>query len=228
MAMADIAISGINVKSQNQNTAPATQNIAYLPLYGVIDQHASWILELFGGTSTDLFGRAFDMAVADTTVGAVVIDVDSPGGSVYGVQELSDKIYNARDKKPIIAVVNSMMASAAYWIASAADEIIITPGGEAGSIGVIAMHFDYSEAISKAGVKPTIITAGKYKAEGNPYEPLNSDVKDYFQERVDDYYSAFVGAVARNRGVKVGVVLSDFGQGRMFGCLLYTSPSPRD
>jgi signal peptide peptidase SppA len=217
MAMADIIAAGISVKSQKPTTSLTQQNIAYLPLWGVVDQHSSWMLELFGGTSTEDFGRMFDMAMADSSIGAVLIDVDSPGGSVYGVQELSDKIYNARGKKPIIACVNSMMASAAYWIGSAADEIIITPSGEAGSIGVIAMHFDYSEAESKVGIKPTIITAGKYKGEGNPHEPLSSDAKDNFQERIDDYYNAFVGAVARNRGVSAGKVLSDFGQGRMLG-----------
>jgi capsid assembly protease len=217
IAMADIMLAGVNVKSQNSVNPVNQQNVAYLPLYGMIDQHNSWVLEMFGGTSTENFGRQFDMAMADTTIGAVLIDIDSPGGSVYGVQELSDKIYNARGKKPIIAVVNSMMASAAYWIGSAADEIIITPSGECGSIGVIAMHFDQSEYESKVGVKTTIIKAGKYKAEGNPHELLSSDAKDYFQQRVDDYYSAFVGAVARNRDTSVGKVLSDFGQGRMFG-----------
>jgi ClpP class serine protease len=79
------------------------------------------------------------------------------------------------------------------------------------------MHFDYSELESNAGIKPTIITAGKYKADGNPHEPLSSDAKDYFQGRIDDYYGAFVSAVARNRGVSVGKVMSNFGQGRMFG-----------
>jgi signal peptide peptidase SppA len=217
IAMADIAMAGVNVKAQNKTNPATQQNIAYLPLYGMIDQHNSWVLEMFGGTSTEVFGQMFDNAMADISVGAILIDVDSPGGSVYGVQELSDKIYNARGKKHITAVVNSMMASAAYWIGSAADEIIMTPSGEAGSIGVIAMHFDQTEYEEKAGVKTTIIKAGKYKAEGNPHEPLSADAKWYFQQRVDDYYSAFVGAVARNRGVSVGKVLSDFGQGRMFG-----------
>ena len=217
LAMADIVASGVNVKTQKPAAPLNQQNIAYLPLWGVIDQHNSWMLELFGGTSTEAFGRAFDAAIADSSIGAVLFDIDSPGGSVYGIQELSDKIYNARGKKPIIAAVNSMMASAAYWISSAADEIIITPSGEAGSIGVIAMHFDYSEYESKIGVKPTIITAGKYKAEGNQHEPLGAEAKDYFQQRIDDYYNSFVTAVARNRGIGAGKVISDFGQGRMFG-----------
>jgi len=217
LAMAEIVSSGINVKSQKPVTSFNQQNIAYLPLWGIIDQHDSWVLEAFGGTSTEVFGRMFDIAIADDSIGTILVDVDSPGGSVYGVQELSDKIYNARGRKPIIAVVNSMMASAAYWISSAADEIIITPGGEAGSIGVIAIHVDYSEQEKDVGVKPTIIKAGKYKGEGNPHEPLGEEAKDYFQQRVDDYYNSFISAVARNRGINTAKVVSDFGQGRMFG-----------
>ena len=192
-------------------------SVAHLPLYGMIDQHSSFMLELFGGTSTDAFGFMFDSAIADPSIGAIVIDVDSGGGSVYGVQELSDKIFNARGKKPIIAVVNSLMASAAYWIGSAADEIIITPSGEAGSIGVIAVHMDYSEYEKELGIKPTIITAGKYKAEGNPHEPLGDEAHGNIQSRINEYYNAFVGAVARNRGIGAGKVISDFGQGRVFG-----------
>jgi len=216
--MMDIAISGISIKTTAPSRKSAGQsNVAYLPLYGVIDQHQSWLHELFGGTSTEVFGAMFDSAIADSSVRAVLIDTDSPGGSVYGVQELSDKIYNARGKKPIIAVVNSLMASAAYWVASAADEIVITPSGEAGSIGVIAVHFDYSEFVKKGGIKPTIIKAGKYKAEGNPYESLGDDAETYIQKRIDDYYTAFVSAVARNRGASVGTVLSDYGQGRVLG-----------
>jgi len=192
-------------------------NIAVLPLYGTIAQKMNLMSDYSGGTSTELFGKWLDEAVGDKSIGAIVIDVDSPGGSVYGVQELSDKIYSARGTKPVIAMVNSLSASAAYWISSAADEIVVTPGGEVGSIGVVAVHTDYSAYEEKQGLKTTLIHAGKYKVEGNPYESLDDEARTEIQKRVDEYYSEFVSSVARNRGVTSTVVNKDFGQGRVFG-----------
>jgi len=217
-AMIDMSTSNIVAAIERPKANQSTvQSVAYLPIRGIIDQHDSWFLQAFGGTSTEEFGMMFDKFIADPSIGAIVFDIDSPGGSVYGVQELSDKIYNARGKKPIIAISNSLMASAAYWIGSAADEIYITPSGEAGSIGVIAVHADYSQFEKGMGVKTTIIKAGKYKGEGNPHEPLSDSAHADIQKRIDEYYDAFVGAVARNRRVSRSKVLSDFGQGRVFG-----------
>jgi len=190
-------------------------NIAILPLYGVISQKMNLMSQYSGGTSTELFGQLFDAAIADPSIGAIIIDTDSPGGNVYGVQELSEKIYSARGKKPISAVVNSLMASAAVWIASAADEITVTPGGEIGSIGVLSVHTDVSKAQDTAGYKTTIIKAGKYKAEGNPYEPLNADAVEAIQARINTYYEAFTSDMARNRGVSKPE--GKFGEGRVFG-----------
>lgn len=190
-------------------------NIAVLPLYGVVSQRVSMMSDFSGGTSTDIFGARFDSLVNDDSISAIVIDVDSPGGNVFGVQELADKMFAARGKKPVIAVVNSLMASAAYWIGSAADEIVMTPGGEVGSIGVMTLHTDQTAAAEQAGVKNTIIRAGKYKVESNPYEPLGDDAKDYIQSQVDARYADFIATVARNRGKSDDKVEKTFGQGRL-------------
>jgi len=190
---------------------------AVLPLYGVISQKMNLMTHYSGGTSTELFGSWFDDAMADSAVNRIVLDVDSPGGSVYGISELARKIYGARGKKPIIAVSNSLMASAAYWVASAADEIHVSPGGEVGSIGVIAVHVDRSEFNKTNGLDVSYITAGKYKAEGNSDNPLEKEAKDYMQARVDEYYRMFVNDVARNRGLSTADVISGFGQGRVVG-----------
>lgn len=190
-------------------------NIALLPLHGVVSQKMNLMSQHSGGTSTELFGQWFDDAVSDNSIGAIVIDCDSPGGNVYGVQELSQKIYNARGTKPIIAVANSLMASAAVWIASAADEIVITPGGEIGSVGVIAVHTDKSKADEAAGIKTTIIKAGKYKAEGNPFEPIDPEALGAAQKRIDDYYDIFTSDLTRNRSVSK--TDARFGDGRIFG-----------
>ena len=187
--------------------------VAVLPLYGVIGQRMNLMMNMSGGTSTELFGKAFHEAVADPAIGAVVIAIDSPGGSVFGVAELWQTIMDARGGKPIVAVADSVAASAAYWIASAADEIVVTPGGEVGSIGVLAAHEDLSGAQEREGIKTTLVSAGKKKVLGNPFEPLSDEAKEGIQEKVDAYYSMFTNAVARGRGVGASEVRNGFGEG---------------
>jgi len=191
--------------------------IHVLPLYGVLTPRASILSFLFGGTPLDYFAAAFDAAIADKSVGAVVIDVDSPGGSVYGIHELTEKIYNARGTKPIIAAISGLGASAAYWVASAADEIIMTPSGEVGSIGIVAIHEDISAQEEKEGIKYTMITAGRYKSEGNPHEPLTGEGREAMQDRVDEYYEMMITNIARNRNVSAVKVKTGFGEGRLCG-----------
>ena len=189
--------------------------IAVLGLRGLVTQRYSWLTAAFGGTSTEEFGAWFDEAIASEDVGAVIFDVDSPGGSVFGVEELAYKIQAAKGKKPIIAVANSMAASAAYWIASAADEVVVMPSGQVGSIGVILIHTDWSKAMEEAGVTETVITAGKHKAEGDPGQPLSDEDRERFQETVDAYYAKFVASVSRGRGATKSTVTKGYGQGRM-------------
>lgn len=191
--------------------------VAVIPVMGVISQRVSMMSEMSGGTSTERIGAAFAQALNDPAVGSIVLQIDSPGGGVYGVAELADTIFKARGQKPIIAVADSLAASAAYWIAASADEISVTPSGEVGSIGVFAAHEDVSRMLEAAGVSVNLISAGKYKTEGSPYEPLGDEARAAMQSRVDDYYQLFTGAVARGRGVKVTHVLTGFGEGRVVG-----------
>jgi signal peptide peptidase SppA len=191
--------------------------VAVLPLFGVVAQRMNIMQEVSeGGTSTEMFGAAFDRAISDPAVGAVVLNIDSPGGSVYGVEELGDKIYKARGTKPIYAVANSLAASAAYWIGAAADKLFVTPSGEIGSVGVLAMHADWSNFNEKMGVTPTYIHAGKYKVEGHPDAPLDDEAKRAIQQSVDSYYESFTGALAKFRSVSQREVKSGFGEGRVF------------
>jgi signal peptide peptidase SppA len=199
----------------NPTTFRQERGVAVLPLYGPIMYRSSMWTAYFGGTSVEKWGRAFDELVASERVGAIVIDVDSPGGTVDGVPELAEHVRGVRGVKPIIAVSNTFMASAAYWIASAADEIVVAPSGEAGSIGVWSMHVDVSGLLEKFGEKVTLISAGKYKVEGNPYEPLTEEARAAIQQDVDHYYDLFVDAVAKGRGATTKAVRDGYGQGRM-------------
>ena len=193
--------------------------IAVLPLYGIVTQRGNMVDDVSGpGTaSTQQFSNLLRAALQDETVSQILIDIDSPGGSVYGVAELSDEIVSARAQKPVVAIANSLAASAAYWIGCSASEFYVTPGGEVGSIGVWQAHQDYSKAMDEAGVKTTLISAGKFKVEGNPYAPLDEEAQGFMQSRVDDYYAAFTKAVAKGRGVPISQVRGGMGQGRVLG-----------
>lgn len=199
--------------------ANAGSGIAVLPLYGVVTQRGNMVDDISGpgSTSTQQFTSALRQVLADDTVGQILIDIDSPGGSVYGVAELASEIVKARAQKPVVAVANSLAASAAYWIGCAASEFYVTPGGEVGSIGVWQAHFDYSQALEEEGVKTTLVSAGKFKVEGNPYVPLDPEAQAFMQSRVDDYYNAFIQAVAVGRGVTVDDVRNGMGEGRVLG-----------
>jgi signal peptide peptidase SppA len=200
--------------------APRSQragNVAVLRLNGVIMHRAEQVDDISGpgGTSSERFGARFDEVLRDDNVSAIVIDINSPGGAVSGTPELFAKILAARGQKPIIAVANAMAASAAYWIATAADEIVITPSGEVGSVGVWTAHDDLSEAFKMAGIKTTLIYAGQYKVEANPFEPLGEEARAALQASVQESYEMFTRDIARGRGRKVEDVIANFGQGRM-------------
>ncbi len=187
--------------------------VAVIPIHGVIEHRSSFLLELFGGTSIEDIRGMLRAVVADPQVSSIVLDIDSPGGGVAGVQELAAEIRNARGQKRIVAVANTTAASAAYWLASQADHVLVTPSGQVGSIGVYAVHFDASRAYDAMGVTPTIISAGERKADGNEFEPLTDEARTEMQARVDTVYAQFVNDVAKGRRVSAAKVESDYGQG---------------
>jgi signal peptide peptidase SppA len=195
--------------------APRSGSVAVIQVYGPITQRSSMMSICDGGTSTQAISQALRQANADDSVASIVLDIDSPGGSVYGISELAAEIRGSA--KPVTAIANSLAASAAYWIGAAASEFFVTPGGEVGSIGVWMAHEDWSKAMTEAGVEVTLISAGRYKVEGNPYEPLDPEAKDFMQSRTDDYYGAFTRDVAKGRNTTVDAVRAGMGQGRVLG-----------
>lgn len=209
--------AGIRPTQKTREPEATTGLVAVIPVHGAVTQRADVLWELFGGATTEGIGANFQAAIDNPAVDSIVFDIDSPGGSVYGIDELASKIRAGRQAKPIYAIANSLMASAAYYIGSAANEIWITPGGEVGSIGTLLVHADYSQQLEEEGVKVTIIKAGERKAEGNPYEPLSDRAKANLQSSVDDYYQKFVNAVAVNRGITPKEAASErFGRGLVF------------
>jgi signal peptide peptidase SppA len=203
-------------QARQARTPDSGSAIGVLPVYGILSQRMGIMTDISGGTSTEALAADFRAMLADPAIKAIVLDIDSPGGAVSGVAELADEIYNSRGVKPIVAQVNSMAASAAYWIASQANEIAVTTSGQAGSIGVYTIHDDLSVAMEKAGIKETIIKAGKNKLIAPESQPLSEQAHGVIQARVNQSYGMFTRTVARGRGVSVSKVNSDFGQGLMF------------
>jgi capsid assembly protease len=197
----------------------ANGGVAVLPLYGIISPRVHDVQDVSapGGVAAEAFAEAFRQLAADPQVTGIVLDVDSPGGNVLGVPEAVAAIRDANGAKPVWAIANHQAASAAYWLASATDRIVVTPSGEVGSIGVYSYHEDVSKALEMQGVKPTLIKAGPNKAEGLSAFPLGDEATAYIQSRVDDYHAMFVRDVAKGRGVSRETVRESFGGGRMIG-----------
>jgi signal peptide peptidase SppA len=202
-------------RRQQSEYAGGSGDIALVPVYGLLTQRGGFVDLSEPTTSMSALASTITKFAAMPSVAAIVLDVDSPGGSVYGVQELGDAIYAARDAKPVVAVANSLAASAAYWVASQASEFYAAPGAEVGSIGVYMIHANVAEALKQDGVEVTLISAGKYKTEMSEFGPLAADARAHQQSSIDQYYDAFIRAVARGRGTTQKAVREGMGQGRV-------------
>lgn len=189
--------------------------VGVLGLYGVISPRMNAFTSISGGTSLDIWMQHFRQLRDDQEVSGILIDGDTPGGNVHGLIEAADEIYKARAVKPITGIVHHMVASAGTWLMSACSDIVCVPSGEIGSIGCYMIHEDWSKANEKMGVKPTYISYGQYKTEGNFDNPIDDEALAYAQSQVNKVGQKFEKAVAKFRGVSVAKVRSDFGQGRL-------------
>jgi|TARA_Y100000310_G_scaffold134899_1_gene133804 signal peptide peptidase SppA len=185
---------------------------AVVPLSGVLSMHGGWY-----STSTKAFANTLSKIDASPQIDAIVIPVDSPGGTVTGVTEAADTLRGIRDRgqTKTISIAEPQMASAATWIATAAGEVVATPSGEMGSIGVISMYQDWSQALENAGVKLDVARTPAKKARFSGMEPMTDEMRETMEARNVEAYGEFVKAMAANRGVTKSRVRSDFGQGEM-------------
>lgn len=189
---------------------PERKPFAFVDGMAIIPIHGS-LLNRFGSSYGGATGYNFirtqhAAALRDPDVKGILFDVHSNGGEVAGCFETSDAIYDARGEKPTMAIIDSNGYSAAYAIASAADQVIVTPSGGAGSVGVISMHIDVSQALDNAGVKISLITSGDHKADGNPFEKLPDSVRKDVQANIDEMRGTFVNNVAKYRGTEAKAV----------------------
>ena len=191
--------------------------VAIIPVMGTLSPRVNLATNLSGGTSADLLTRDVRAAAADPGVAGIILQVDSPGGSVAGTQAAASAVMAARRIKPIATLAEGTIASGAYWIGSAADQLLLSSGTDmAGSIGVRMIHRDMSRAEEAAGIKTTEIVAGKWKNVGSEHGPLTESGQQALQDRVDAIYKVFVGDVANQRGRSTEQVLADMADGRVF------------
>lgn len=190
--------------------------VAILPMCGMILQRESFFTRYGMGCSTQGLGAAFTRAINNQAIAAVILDIDSPGGTISGVPELADIIFRGAQLKPVVAIANSTADSAAYWLGSqvGSGRFVAPPRAYVGNIGVWTMHVDESAALEAEGLKVTLIATPEFKVEGNPWEPLGDEAKEFMFSQVTDTYEMFVKHVARGRGVPASRVKSDFGKGR--------------
>ncbi|MDF3821957.1 S49 family peptidase [Leptospira sp. 96542] len=204
---------GRPLANEQQEYVVREGGIAVLPIEGVIAPKANLFTRISGGFSAQMGVTQIESAIADNRVKGLVLLIDSPGGSVFGTPELAATVRELAADKPIVAVTDGMMASAAYWIGSAANAVYASgPTVQVGSIGVVTSHTH----VPAGAAQVTEITAGRYKRMGSSNKPLTEEGAKYLQGQVDHLYSVFVDAVADNRGSTADVVLEHMADGRIF------------
>mgnify|MGYP003552133012 FL=1 len=204
----NLDVEGLQIKSdaKDQRVATTNKGVAVIPIVGSMSHRSTGIEAMSGMTSYSTLQRQFEAAFNDPNVGSILMDIDSPGGSVAGAFDFRDYLMSKKGTKPVYALARDAMCSAAYLIGSTADKVYATQTARVGSIGVVAMHTDASGKMEKEGLKPTFISAGKFKTAGNPYEKLEGDKLKYLQDSVDESYDMFINAVADARGIDKKVI----------------------
>lgn len=203
----------------DRSPAQGSAGIAVVALHGVLMPRtvSTWFGRFPG---MDAFRNALGAAAAKADVAAIVLDVNSPGGTYAATPETAEFVRKVAATKPVVAMVDTLCASAAYMIASQATEIVVTPSGELGSIGTLIVHQEQSKLLEEIGIKTTIIRSRPAKADVNSFEPLTDEALAALTASVQDADDEFLKAVAKGRNMTVAQVrklVDDNGLGRVVG-----------
>ncbi|MBX9725966.1 MAG: S49 family peptidase [Rickettsiales bacterium] len=194
---------------QNTHTVIERDGVAVIPVTGPLFRYANIFTAISGATSYEILAQDFTVALDNPDINAIILNIDSPGGEVNGCAELANMIFAARGKKPIIAYASGDAASGAYWIASAADQVVASETSGLGSIGVVAVY---------RGARPdkNAPTTIEIVSSQSPFKRLNPETDEgraKLQTRIDAMAEVFVQTLARNRGIEIAQVLEQFGGG---------------
>lgn len=202
--------------AMEEGSQPRIQGgVARIPVRGPLVKSVGFIEAILGFTSTADIQAMVEAAAADESVKQIVLEVDSPGGSVSGIAELADAVFTARDDKPVIAQVDGMAASAGYMIASQATEIYAGREDMTGSIGVRLMLYDFSKLFEEVGIEAVPIDTGEFKSAGAMGTEITERQREDFQRIVDTYFDGFVDAIMRGRDMAEAGV-REVADGRIF------------
>jgi signal peptide peptidase SppA len=176
--------------------------VAVIHVSGALSRNIAPIENALGDTGYEQITAELSEAVANPAVNAILLNIDSPGGAVVGCQECADAVKMASQSKPVVAFTDTMMASAAYWIGSAADAVYATKSALVGSIGVIARVVDISGMLNQNGIKVENFTPdyADLKGAGDPATGMTRAQRNWYQSFIEDLGAAFKGAVVENRG----------------------------
>lgn len=203
------AYAGIELQRADDKPYAVTKSgIALMPVLGTLVQRGSWLDSASGLTSYDSVASMLDRSLSDPDVRAILLEIDSPGGEAAGLVDLANRVYAARDKKPIWAVANEQAYSAAYWLAASAQRLYTPITGGVGSIGAVMLHVDQSKRDAMMGYSYTFIYAGARKIDGNSHQPINKASLKWAQDEVDRSRQLFAEAVGARRSLSVDAVLA--------------------
>jgi capsid assembly protease len=198
-------------KLDNKRAMTVRDGVAIIPVTGPIFRYANLFTRFSGGSSVQMIALDLGDALSNPNINSIILNVDSPGGEANGINELANQIAAAATQKPVIAYVGGLGASGAYWLASAADRIVIDEAAILGSIGVVMNGMDDKDAYAQKGVKIHTYTS---KNAPNKRPKMGTESGDAeIQKTVDALEDVFISAVAKNRAVSEETVISDFGQG---------------
>lgn len=188
------------------NLAPfdIVDGVAFIPVEGTLVYKGAWVGSSSGETSYQGLMTQVSRAKARKDIKGVVFEVDSYGGQANGAFDVADAIRDLSKAKPTVSILTDFAYSAGYMLASQARQVVMPEFGGAGSIGVVMMHADFSEALEQEGVKVTFIHAGKHKVDGNQFQPLPAELYERWQSECEAIRERFASVVASGRGKRFG------------------------
>lgn len=200
---------GSTVYGQEGVEEPPPQRVALVPLHGTLLNRAG-LMEMSGGTSPQALERQIRAVADDPSVSEIVLSIDSPGGQALNIDEAARAVRYAASKKPVTAVANGYMASAAYWIGSQATKIVATPLSYVGSIGAVISHADVSRLLENAGVDMRVYRTGSMKALGQPVDPHEGNLAQKLEQMLSETLGLFAADVALGRKMSSDEVLKRY------------------
>lgn len=190
--------------------------VAAVDISGSLIPGRAGFFRFFGLLGYDDIQDALAEIAGNEDVKAVMLHIDSGGGAVNGLEEAGDAIRALAEIKPVRSFTDGGMMSAAYWLGASADQVFASKTAQVGSVGTLMVHTEYTKMLAAEGITKTVIRSGKFKALGNPFEPLSDAAREEMQTMADEASRIFVEYVADRRGTTPEKFQKTMGEGRVF------------